>query len=63
MKNQDYIRKEVKLLKLEGIISYKELAEDYLNITYNGFMNWLCGFKNLSTSKIRLLQEIIDILN
>ena len=42
MSNQDNLRYRVKMLKASGgISSYKELAEDYLDTSYKGFLNWL----------------------
>ena len=63
MRTQDELRKKVKLLKVyEGISSYKELAEDYLETSYKGFLNWLSGQFDYGTEKVQLLDSIIDDL-
>ena len=63
MSTQDELRKKVKLLKVyEGISSYKELAEDYLETSYKGFLNWLSGQFDYGTEKVQLLDSIIDDL-
>lgn len=63
MRTQDELRKRVKLLKAyDGIESYKELAEDYLETSYKGFLNWLSGQYNYGAEKVKLLDSIIDDL-
>lgn len=63
MRTQDELRKKVKLLKVyEGVSSYKELAEEYLNVSYKGFLNWLNGQYDYGAEKIKLLDSIIDDL-
>lgn len=37
---QDFLRKQVKLLKAEQDVTYKEIAE-HLEINTNSFYNWL----------------------
>lgn len=48
--NNDFLRKQVKELKIFQDISYKEIAE-YLEIQRNSFYNWLKGYYNLSDDK------------
>lgn len=63
MRTQDELRKKVKMLKVyEGISSYKELAEDYLETSYKGFLNWLNGQYDYGAEKVKLLDSIIDDL-
>lgn len=63
MYNQDELRYRVKLVKAQGgIDSYREIAEDYLNTSYKGFLNWLNGQYNYGSEKVRLLESIIDDL-
>ena len=57
----DFLRKEVKLLKAFQGVSYKELAE-LLEIRTDSFYNWLCGYYNLGTKKQERLAEIIGTL-
>lgn len=59
---QEELRKKVKLLKALQNISYAELSE-YLEITRNGFYNWLKGYYNLSEEKTKRLIEIIDLIS
>ena len=57
----DYLRKEVKLLKAIQGISYKEIAE-YLEIRQDSLYNWLCGYYELGKSKQMRLSDIISNL-
>ena len=57
----DYLRKEVKLLKAIQGISYKEIAE-YLEIRNDSFYNWLCGYYELGKVKQIRLSDIINNL-
>lgn len=57
----EYLRKEVRLLKALQGISYKELAEN-LEIKTDSFYCWLKGYYNLSPEKQDRLLEIISIL-
>ena len=58
----DYLRKEVKLLKALQGISYKELAEEYLGLRQDSFYSWLHGYYDLGIEKQHLLLEILNIL-
>lgn len=58
---QDELRKQVKLLKALQNVSYNEISM-YLEISRNGFYNWLKGYYNLSAEKEKRLKEIIDII-
>jgi hypothetical protein len=63
MCNQNELRKRVKLLKAYGgVSSYKELAEEYLETSYKGFLNWLNGQYEYGHEKVELLDSIIDDL-
>lgn len=63
MYSQDELRYRIKILKAQGAISsYKEVAEDYLETSYKGFLNWLNGQYNYGTEKVRVLNDIIDDL-
>ena len=63
MSNQDNLRYRVKMLKAcGGISSYKELAEDYLETSYKGFLNWLNKQYEYGHEKVELLNSIIDDL-
>ena len=46
----DYLRKEVKLLKALQGISYKEIAE-FLEIRQDSFYSWLKGYYNFSIDR------------
>ena len=58
----DFLRREVKLLKALQGISYTELAESYLEIKKNSFYSWLHGDFDLSLEKQKLLYEVIETL-
>lgn len=61
MKDQEYLRSQCKRLKWEEEISYKEMAE-HLDLKYNSFMNFICGYKNLGERSVKRLEEfIIDV--
>ena len=63
MRTQDELRQKVKLLKVyDGVSSYKELAQDYLETSYKGFLNWLNGQYDYGAEKVKLLDSIIDYL-
>ena len=57
----DFLRKEVKLLKAIQGISYKEIAE-FLEIQRNSFYNWLKGYYNFSDERQARLYEVIACL-
>ena len=58
----DELRKQVRLLKALQKITYKEIAEEYLEVSKNSFANWLNGYYNFSTDKLHRLQNIINDL-
>ena len=64
MKQQDRLRKQVRLVKAEyDDIYYKDFAE-YLDINIHSFYNWLNGYYELSANKETKLKEvIIDLLD
>ena len=57
----EYLRKEVKLVKALQGISCKEIAE-FLEIRQDSLYNWLCGYDQLGTLKQKRLNEIIETL-
>lgn len=63
MVNQDVLRYKVKLVKAQGgVSSYKEFAEDYLETSYKGFLNWLNNQYDYGAEKAKLLDDIVDDL-
>lgn len=63
MITQDELRYNVKLLKAQGAIkSYKEIAEEYLEVSYKGFLNWLNGQYEYGADKRKDLEEIVNNL-
>lgn len=54
----DFLRNEVKYLKVYQNVQYKEIAE-LLEIQNASFYNWLKGYYNLGVEKQRRLKEII----
>lgn len=58
----DFLRKEVKLLKALQGVSYKELAEEYLGIKQDSFYSWLKGYYNLGDEKQQLLYDVVNNL-
>lgn len=60
MMSDDKLRQQIKLLKALGAIkSYHEIAK-LLQISRNGFYNWLNGYYNLSYSKKSNLIKFIN---
>ena len=57
----EYLRKEVKLLKALQNVSYKELAE-HLEIKQDSFYCWIKGYYEFGNEKQQRLKEIIEIL-
>lgn len=63
MYNQDELRYKVRIIKAQGgISSYKQMAEDYLETSYKGFLNWLAGQFDYGHQKVKLLNSFIDDL-
>ncbi len=62
MSEQDFLRNQVKRLKWEANISYKEIAEELLCMNYRSFLNWLHGRSNLGYEKQKSLKEYIDCI-
>ena len=54
----DFLRNEVKYLKVYQNVQYKEIVE-LLEIQNASFYNWLKGYYNLGVEKQRRLKEII----
>lgn len=63
MNRQDFLRDEVKRLKWEEDITFKELAQDLLDMDYHAFINWLHGRCNLGSSRASILQEYINCIH
>lgn len=59
---QEYLREQVRKLKWQENISYKEIAEELLNMNYNSFMNYLHGYKNLGSTRVKILKDYINTL-
>lgn len=57
----DYLRNEVKYLKIYQNVQYKEIAE-LLEIKRASFYNWLKGYYDLGEEKQIRLKEIIGDL-
>lgn len=58
----EFLRKEVKLLKAFQGISYKEIAEEYLTMKQDSFYAWLKGYYNLGEEKQHQLYDVVSIL-
>ena len=58
-RKQEFLRKECKRLKWEEEITYKEIAEDLLDMNYNAFINFLHGYKNLGEERVKILEDYI----
>lgn len=57
---QDYLRKRVKRIKWQEDISYKTIAEDLLDMNYNSFINWLRGYCNLGSNRVKILYDYLE---
>lgn len=64
MKQQDILRKQVKLAKAcTDWLTFKDLAAA-LNLADHSFYNWLNGYYELSSKKAAQLQDlIIDLID
>lgn len=64
MKQQDILRKQVKIAKAcTDWLTFKDLAAT-LDITDHSFYNWLNGYYELSSKKAAQLQDlIIDLID
>lgn len=62
MKEQEILREQVKMLKWKENISYKEIAVDLLGMKYNSFINWLHGYTNLGSERMKILREYISCI-
>lgn len=60
MNSQNYYREEIKRLRWEEDITFKEIAINLLDMNYHSFINWLGGRCNLSRNKLLILQDYID---
>ena len=59
---QDFLRENVKRLKWQENISYKQIAEDLLSMNYNSFINWLHCYADLGSEKAALLKDYIECI-
>jgi len=59
--SDDYLRREIKLLKALQGVEYKEIAE-YLEVKACSFYAWIRGSYNFSTDRKNRLYEIIGFL-
>ena len=57
----DFLRNQVKMLKVLQGVKYKEIAE-YLEIRQDSFYNWLKGYYELGDEKQRRLLDVIACL-
>lgn len=57
----NFLREQVKLLKVMQSISYKELAS-YLEISTGSFYNWVNGYYSLGNEKQSRLLDIIQTI-
>ena len=57
----DFLRKEVKLLKAIQGIPYKEIAE-FLEIRQDSFYNWLKGYYNFGEERQARLYDVVACL-
>jgi hypothetical protein len=62
MEEQDFLREQVKKLKWQEDIRYKEIAEDLLDMDYHAFINWLHCRCNLGRERALLLKEYISCI-
>lgn len=62
MKEQDFLRDQVKRLKWQEDISYKEIAEDLLGMKYNSFINWLHCYCDLGADRAAQLKDYISCM-
>lgn len=60
--NQEELRIQVKKLKWQYDISYKEIAIDLLEMDYQAFNNWVNGRCKLGRQKVKQLQDYIDLI-
>ena len=61
---QEELRQMARIVKATEDVSFKEMAEDLLNINCHSFYNWLNGEYNLSRSKsLELYEFLINFLD
>ena len=60
MREQEYLREQVKRLKWQEGISYKTIAEELLDMNYNSFVNFVNGYKELGYKRSRILSDFIQ---
>ena len=62
MSEQDFLRKEVKRLKWEAGITYREISQELLCMNYRSFLNWLHGRADLGYEKREILKDYINCI-
>lgn len=62
MIDQNFLREQIKRLKWQEDISFKEVAEELLNINYHSFINWKQGKYDLCEDKAKQLYDYICCL-
>ena len=62
MNIQDVLRDEVKRLRWEENITFKEISTDLLCMDYHAFINWLHSRTNLGSQRIKQLQDFINCM-
>ena len=58
-REQNYLREQVKRLKWQEDISYKYIAEEVLEMKYNSFVNFVNGYKDLGSERVKILRSPI----
>lgn len=62
--DQEFLRNNVKKLKWQDDIDYKEIAVDLLNMNVNAFYNFVKGYKELGAERSKLLYDyIVNIID
>lgn len=59
-REQNYLREQVKKLKWQEDISYKYIAEEVLEMKYNSFVNFVNGYKDLGSERVKILRTFIE---
>ncbi len=59
-REQNYLREQVKRLKWQEDISYKYIAEEVLEMKYNSFVNFVNGYKDLGSERVKILRTFIE---
>ena len=59
MREQEYLREQVKRIKWQEGITYKTIAEELLGMNYHSFMNFVHGYKELGYERRKILEAYI----